>query len=128
MILDSSAVAAVFFQEPGYEVLLSKLYQAPTLAIGAPTLAEATIVLSARLGRDARGLVARFLQEAGVDVLPFTEAHFGSAVDAWLRFGKGRHTAALNFGDCLAYATARLASQPLLATGEDFPQTDLPMA
>lgn len=128
MILDSSAVAAVFFQEPGYEALLEKIYRTSTLAIGAPTLTEATIVLSSRLSRDARGLVARFLQEAGVDVLPFTDAHFGTATDAWLRYGKGRHSAALNFGDCLAYATARLARQPLLATGQDFSRTDLDLA
>lgn len=128
MILDSSAVAAIFFQEPGYEALLETIYGASSLAIGAPTLTELTIVLSSRLQRDARGLVARFLQEAGVDVLPFSDAHFGTATDAWLRFGKGRHPASLNFGDCLAYATARLAGQPLLAKGEDFAQTDVARA
>ncbi len=128
MILDSSAVVAIFFMEPGFEALLEQIYETSTLAIGAPTLTEVTIVLSARLKRDARGLVARFLQEAGVEVLPFGEAHFGTATDAWLRYGKGRHPAALNFGDCLAYASARLSGQPLLCTGGDFPKTDVVLA
>jgi len=60
--------------------------------------------------------------------IPFGEAHYGSAVEAWLRYGKGRHPAGLNFGDCMAYATARVAGRPLLCTGEDFPRTDLELA
>ncbi len=83
------------------------------------------IVLSARLRSDARGLLARLLQESGIAVLHVTEAHFGVAVDAWLRFGKGRHPASLNFGDCLSYATAVLAGAPLLCVGDDFAQTDV---
>lgn len=125
MILDSSAVVALLLREPAHERLLLALSAAPALGIGAPTLVETTIVLSARLGRDARGLVSRFLDEADVTLIPFTEAHFGTAVAAWLRFGRGRHAAALNFGDCLAYATAKLAGRPLLFTGDDFPRTDI---
>ncbi len=128
MILDSSAVVAVVFREPGWERLLQRMESSPRLAIGAATLVETTIVLSARLKRDARGLMARFLQEAGVVVSSLTEAHYGLALDAWLRFGKGRHPAALNFGDCLSYATARLAGEALLCVGDDFPRTDLDLA
>lgn len=128
MILDSSAVVAVLLREPGHELLLGAMAGAASLGIGAPTLVETTIVLSARLGRDARGLVSRFLLEADVILVPFTDAHFGTAVSAWLRFGRGRHPAGLNFGDCLAYATARVAGQPLLYTGDDFAQTDLAAA
>lgn len=128
MILDSSAVIAVALQEPGHERLLAAIGAAPTLGIGAPTLVETTIVLSARLGRDARGLVGRFILEADVAVVPFTDAHFGTALDAWLRFGRGRHRAALNFGDCLAYAAARVAGEPLLFAGSDFAQTDVQTA
>ena len=101
---------------------------APALGIGAPTLVETTILLGARLGRDARGLVSRLVLEADVAVVPFTDAHFGTALGAWLRFGRGRHPASLNFGDCLAYATARLAGEPLLLTGSDFPKTDITAA
>lgn len=125
MILDASAVVAIGLREPGYDRLLDTLGQASRLGIGAPSLVEAGIVLSARMGTDPRGLLARFLLEGDVAVVPCTDAHFGTALDAWLRYGRGRHPAALNFGDCLAYATARLAGEPLLCTGEDFRRTDL---
>ncbi len=125
MILDSSAVVAVALKEPGHERVLAAMSAAPALGIGAPTLVETTIVLAARLGRDARGLVSRLVLEADVAVVPFTDAHFGTALDAWLRFGRGRHPASLNFGDCLAYATARVADEPLLFTGADFSRTDI---
>lgn len=124
MILDTSAIVAILLAEPGHEELVAKLGRAATVGVGAPTLAAATIVLSARLGRDARGLLARFLQEASVTVVPFGEQHLSAAVDAWLRFGKGQHPAGLNFGDCLSYATASLMGEPLLFTGSDFAQTD----
>jgi ribonuclease VapC len=125
MIVDSSAIVAILFQEPGFEELTNKLGGAGEVGIGAPTLVECAIVLTARLGIDARGLLARFLEEANITVIPFTEQHFGVTVNAWRKFGKGRHPAALNFGDCLAYAVANLADMPLLCIGEDFPQTDL---
>ena len=86
------------------------------------------IVVSARLGRDARPLIGRIVSEAGIATVPFTDAHFGSAVDAWLRFGKGRHAAALNFDDCIAYAVARLSGRPWLCVGGDFRRTDLQLA
>jgi ribonuclease VapC len=125
MILDASAVVAIALREPGYERLIEAIGSARSLGIGAPTLVEAAIVLSARLGVDARGILGRFLLEGDVAVVPFTDAHFGTALQAWLRFGRGRHPARLNFGDCLAYATARVAGEPLLYTGEDFAQTDV---
>jgi ribonuclease VapC len=128
MILDSSAVVAITLREPGFENLLAVMDAAPRIGIGAPTLVETAVVLSARTGMDGRGLVSRFLLEADVAVVPFTDAHFGTAVDAWLRFGRGRHPAGLNFGDCLAYATARLASEPLLFTGNDLRRTDISAA
>jgi ribonuclease VapC len=128
MILDSSAVIAIILREPGYEKLLQKILAAAEVGIGIPTLVETSIVLSARLNKDARGLVARFLEEADVAPLPFNDAHYGAAVGAWLKYGKGRHPASLNFGDCLAYAVAKLSDAPLLCVGDDFPQTDLPLA
>ncbi|HRN68452.1 MAG TPA: type II toxin-antitoxin system VapC family toxin [Promineifilum sp.] len=128
MILDSSAIVALFFKEPGYESLQHKLVDAEVLAISAATLVETAIVLSARLKTDARGSLARFIEENGVIVIPFTEGHYGIAVTAWLKYGKGRHPAALNFGDCLAYAAAKAAEMPLLCVGDDFPMTDLTLA
>lgn len=128
MILDSSAVVALVFQEPGYQALLHKLADAQVRGIGAPTLVECALVLSARLAQDARGLLARFVEETQLAVVPFTETHYAIAVGAWLKYGKGRHPAGLNFGDCLAYAVARVAEMPLLCTGDDFAQTDLQLA
>ena len=126
MILDSSALVAIALREPAWDRLLAAIAVEPRgVAIGAPTLVETTIVLSARLAHDARGLLGRLLLEGDVAVIPFTDAHFGTAADAWLRFGRGRHPASLNFGDCLAYATASLADQPLLFTGDDFTRTDI---
>ncbi len=125
MILDSSAIIAIAMKEPGHEALLDALGRANRVGIGAPTLVETTIVLSSRINRDARGVISRFLLEGDVAVVPFTDAHFGTALDAWLRFGRGRHPANLNFGDCLSYAVAKLAGEPLLFTGQDFHRTDL---
>jgi ribonuclease VapC len=128
VILDTSAVVALVLKEPGFELLLEKLGGAPSVAIGAPTLTETAIVLSARLRQDARGLLSRFLVEGSISTVPFGEAHFSLAVGAWLQYGKGRHPAALNFGDCMSYATAKLAEEPLLYVGDDFTKTDLELA
>jgi ribonuclease VapC len=128
MIVDTSAILAIFFQEPGYEELAVKIARAGEVGVGAPTLVECGIVLTARLEGDARGLLARFVEEANITIIPFTEIHYGVSVGAWIRYGKGRHPAGLNFGDCLAYALAKWAGMPLLAVGDDFPQTDIRLA
>jgi ribonuclease VapC len=73
-------------------------------------------------------LLASFLQEFEISILPFGVFHWEEASEAFRRFGKGRHPAALNFGDCLTYATAKLAGRPLLFIGNDFSQTDLDLA
>jgi len=125
MILDSSAIVAIMLKEPGFEVLLDAVCDAGEVGVGVPTLVESGIVLAARAGNDSRGILSRFLAEAGITTIPFGDAHWSAAIDAWLRYGKGRHAAALNFGDCLAYATARVSGQPLLCVGNDFTQTDL---
>ena len=128
MILDSSVLVAVLLGEPGWQALLGRIAADETAAVGAPTLAETGLVLTARLGRDARRLLSAFVREAGITVVPFVEEHARVAVEAYARYGKGRHPAALSFGDCLTYAVARLSGQPLLCAGDDFPRTDLPIA
>ncbi len=128
MILDSSAVIAVLLAEPDHETIVDQLAQAPQVGIGAPTLTECGIVLSARLGALGQTLLGRFVQEAALTIIPFGPDHWVAAIDAYLRFGKGRHPAALNFGDCMSYATAQLANAPLLCLGNDFVQTDLRLA
>ena len=129
MILDSSALVAVVLREPGWEALSARIRAARgDVAIGAATLLEAAIVLSARLNEDARGRLARIIQSSGISVIPVTEDHYSIAMDGWLRYRKGRHPAALNFGDCLAYATSVIAGEPLLCIGNDFVQTDCEIA
>lgn len=126
MILDSSAVVAVIEREPGHERLRAAIARAPEVGIGAPNLTEAAIVLGKRHGPErGRALLDRFRGEMGVTVIPFDDRHHAVADEAHARFGKGHHPAALNYGDCMAYATARLAARPLLFVGEDFARTDL---
>lgn len=125
MIVDTSAILAVLFREAGWQALVDKLLAAERKGIGTPTLVEASLVLNARLGTTADGMLDRFLQQFELTPVPFGEAHWRAAAEAFRRFGRGRHPAALNFGDCLTYAVARLADRPLLYTGEDFAHTDL---
>ena len=125
MILDTSALVAMFLQEDGHESLIEAVAAAPAAALGAPTLVESGIVLTVRMRLDARPLLARFLRDFGVSVVPFGEDHWREALDAYDRFGNGRHAAALNLGDCFSYAVASLSEQPLLCVGDDFRRTDL---
>ncbi|HEY2949410.1 MAG TPA: type II toxin-antitoxin system VapC family toxin [Micromonosporaceae bacterium] len=125
MIVDSSALVAIILREPGHESVLDALADAATAGVGAPTLVETGIVLTARLGLPGKTLLARLVQEADLTVIGFTADHWSAAVDAYNRFGNGRHAADLNFGDCLTYAVAKLAGQPVLCLGDDFAQTDL---
>ena len=81
----------------------------------------------ARLGPRGKTVLARFLQENVIQTVPCDEEHAAAALDAHSRFGKGRHPAALNFGDCCTYATASIAGEELLCAGDDFRQTDLPL-
>lgn len=126
-VLDTSAVIAWMFREPPHAELTSLLSDAEVLGIGTPTLLEASIVATHKVGRDARTEVARFLVEFGVEAVDFLAPHQREAALAWLKFGKGRHPAKLNYGDCMSYAVAKLAGLPLLCIGDDFPLTDLPI-
>jgi ribonuclease VapC len=128
VIVDSSAVIAVLLKQPSYHRLRDSLAAAEQVSIGAPTVVECSMVLSARLGRAGKTLLARFLEEAEIEVVGFTADHWTVAADAFIRYGKGRHGAGLNFGDCMTYAVAKLADRPLLCLGDDFPATDLELA
>lgn len=125
MIVDSSAIVAIVLREPGWEDLVARLEREQVAGIGASTLAETGLVLTVRLGKNAGPLLSRFIDEFRLTVIPFSGEHWRTAADAYTRFGKGRHSAGLNFGDCLTYAIAKLAAQPLLYTGTDFSKTDL---
>lgn len=125
MILDSSAIVAVMLAEPGHETVLERIRTAPVLACGAPTLTETALVLSSKLKRDARPLLNEFLRDAEIQIVPFSREHADVAVDAFMRYGKGRHPAGLNFGDSMSYAIARVSGLALLYVGNDFAKTDL---
>jgi ribonuclease VapC len=127
MIVDSSAVLAVIGKEPGFERIVHALAASPETRIGAPTKLEAGIVLAARFGPRGKTMLARFLQQNTIMTVAFDDEHAAIALDAYSRFGKGRHPAALNFGDCCTYSTASIAGEPLLCAGNDFAQTDLPL-
>ena len=128
MIVDTSAVIAILLKEPGYERLMERLATSEQVGIGAPSVLESSIVLCSRLGHAGKTLLARLLQEAEIEVMSFSADHWTVAADAFIAYGKGRHRAALNFGDCMTYAVAKLADQPLLCLGDDFPATDLELA
>ena len=128
MILDSSAIVAIALDEPERAALLAKMDASHVIGVGAPTLVETGIVLSARTGADVTDMLTELLAAADAVVIEFGPDHWTEAVSAWRRFGKGRHPASLNFGDCLAYGTARLACLPLLAKGDDFAKTDIDLA
>jgi ribonuclease VapC len=127
IVLDSSVIVAILTQEPdaeAYEVLVNS---AQRLLVGAPTLVEASMVLISRLGPES-GMIAllKFLTRSDCEVIDFTRLHFLEAATAFQKYGKGRHSAALNMGDCNSYATAKVAGAALLYKGDDFALTDLP--
>lgn len=125
MTLDSSTLIAVLFAEAGYLDLVDRILASDNVRVGAPTLVETSLVLSGRRRAPARGEVEGLIKELGVTVVPFGESEWRLAVDAFEKFGRGRHPAALNFGDCLAYATATALGDSLLFVGDDFARTDV---
>jgi len=125
MTLDSSVLVAVLFAEPGYLGLVDRILEADHVRVGAPTLVETSLVVQGRRRTPARGEVEGLVRELNVTVVSFGEAEWRVAVEAFQRFGRGRHPAALNFGDCLAYASAAVAKDTLLFVGDDFAKTDI---
>jgi len=128
VILDTSALVAILVREPGFEKLLDRIATAPAIAIGTPTLLECTMVMASRLAQDPRVVIAAVIKKMNAQIVPFTDEHYDAAVEAFLRFGRGRHPAGLNFGDCMSYAVAAVAGLPLLFTGSDFARTDITAA
>ena len=128
MTLDSSALVAIIFAEAGYLDLVDRVLESDHARIGAPTLTETSIVVAARTGKPMAGVVEGLVEEMGIAVVPFGESEWRAAREAYLHFGRGRHPAGLYFGDCLAYATARVARDRLLFVGKDFAKTDIDAA
>ena len=128
MTLDSSVLVAILLSEAGSLDLVDRILEADLVRIGAPTLVETSMVFAARRGTTSTREVDDLVKELGVAVVAFAEPDWYAAVAAFQRFGRGRHPAALNFGDCLAYATAAVAGDRLLFVGDDFRRTDIPPA
>jgi ribonuclease VapC len=123
--VDTSALVAILFAEPGHLDLVDRMLEAEIVRVGAPTVAETGLVMAGRRGKPSMRQVADLVTELDLTVVPFGEAEWTIAVSAFERFGRGRHRAALNFGDCLAYASAAAVGDTLLFVGEDFAQTDI---
>ncbi len=124
IVVDSSAIVAIALDEPEAATFLHIMIGTLTV-IGAPTLLESRMVLAGRGVRDPLDATAIILDASQTEVVAFDRALADHALSAFLRFGKGRHAAALNYGDCMAYALARSLNAPLLFKGGDFTLTDL---
>lgn len=125
MIIDSSAVLAILFREEGYEAFEVAIADAPSCSISAASLVEVSMVVGSRDEFRALRQFDTLLREAGISVEPVTEVQALLAREGFLDYGKGRHAAALNLGDCFSYALAKATGEPLLFKGEDFRKTDV---
>lgn len=125
MVVDTSAVLAILLQEPEAVEYAQLIEDDPAPLISAASVFEAGIVLISRHGPEARGDLRDFIEQGGLQVEPVTTEQAELALDAYQRFGKGRHRAGLNFGDCFAYALCKAMGQSLLFKGTDFSQTDI---
>lgn len=125
IVVDSSALLAVFFDEPEKAAFADLITKADGPLIGAPTLLEVSMIVEARQGRAGCRDLDELVVASGLEVVAFDASHIEQAREAFRRFGKGRHRAALNFGDCCAYGLAKTLELPLLFKGNDFALTDI---
>jgi len=125
MVIDTSALLAIFLGEPERQLFLDLIVQSEARHISAASLLETGIVLEARRGEAAGRELDLFVLRVDIEVVPVDADQSDIARSAWRKYGKGRHPGALNFGDCFSYALAKSLDQPLLAKGDDFSQTDI---
>jgi ribonuclease VapC len=128
IVVDTSALIAILDREPDAALYAEAIAEADAPLISAATLLELHIVMLNRRGSGAAPIVDRLIQDAGFQIENFTAQHIELAREAYARYGKGRDTAGLNYGDCFSYALAKATGLPLLFKGEDFSKTDLPTA
>ena len=128
MVIDSSAVLAVLLGEEDAAFYAGIIEDASDAEMSAVSLLEVTLVIGSRKREPGLALLDRFLAVSGIRVSAFDQQQWTLAREAWWRYGKGRHAASLNLGDCCSYALAKAAGKPLLYKGDDFRQTDLPSA
>jgi ribonuclease VapC len=125
IVVDASAVVAILNGEPGADWLAETLAQTTAAVMPAATYLELGMVLESRFGPSGTGVAARFLRDAEIEIVDVTASAAERALEAWRRFGKGRHAAKLNFGDCVVYGVAAELDRPILCVGEDFVRTDM---
>lgn len=125
MILDSSAVLAIVLGEPGNSVFVDAIAASASCKISAASFVEASIVAESRAGEQGTRQCDIFFRSSRVSIEPVTEEQAHLARQCYSEYGKGRHAAGLNFGDCFAYALAKATGEPLLFKGLDFSQTDI---
>ena len=125
MVLDSSAVLAILQNEPEASAFALRIERAERVLISAVSVLEVGIVIESRRGAERAGHLDALLREGLIEVAAFDADQSALARQAFRRYGKGRHPAALNFGDCAAYALAKISGEPLLYKGDDFTLTDL---
>jgi ribonuclease VapC len=126
-VVDTSAAVAIIRGELGANELAEYLEGALVRLMSAAIRVELGIVIEARLGPAGQDVVDRFLRDARIDIVALDAEQAERAVSAWRRYGKGRHLAALNYGDCFTYALAERTGHPILCTGDDFAATDIPV-
>lgn len=125
MVIDTSALIAILLDEPEREAFERAIEAAPLRMLSAVSKFEAGMVMAGRFDAPGLSRLDRLLEVFAVTVMPFTDHHASIARDSFLRYGKGRHRAGLNFGDCAAYALAKAEAEPLLFKGTDFGATDV---
>jgi len=125
LVVDTSAAVAVILDEPGSIELATHLEDALARLMPAAIRVELGIVIEARLWPGGQDIVDRFLRDAKIDIVPVDADLAARAMSGWRRYGKGRHPAGLNFGDCFTYALAERTGHPVLCTGDDFAATDV---
>lgn len=125
MVIDTSAIVAIAQNEPEAPTFEQRIADDPVRFISAATLLEAAMVLETRFGEPGGAELDLWLAKANVEIVAVEAEHADQARRAWRRYGKGRHPAGLNYGDCFSYALAKLTDEPLLFKGNDFAQTDI---
>lgn len=125
MVIDASVIVSLALNEPDAPTFERRIAAMGGARISAATLVEATIVLEGRMGEDGGVFLDLWLLRAKIDIVPLDAAQAQAARRAWRRYGKGRHPAGLNFGDCFSYALAKTSGEPLLFKGDDFALTDV---
>ena len=127
LVVDTSAAVAVILGERGSGELAAHLEDALARLMPAAIRVELGLVIEARLWPAGQDFVDRFLRDARIEIAPVDADLAARAVSGWRRYGKGRHPAGLNFGDCFTYALAERTGYPILCTGDDFAATDIPV-